>query len=359
MSQDHNGDDEMRIFSIEDQEDSDTEPLDLEEDAFEVFQAEMLPEFEEALEAIGAASLEPRMLQGFSDMGRNDVRRLKPVWNALPEEARGTIAELILAMGQTDILQDYQRFFSLMLDDAAAVVRETGALGLAMYEDEEYIEPLVRLMQSDPVTAVRVAAADALATFTTLGEFMELPERTANKLSKDLMRVVRDTQAPEAIRAAALGAAAVRSQDDAIQDTIEVFYESGSEELRIGAIQAMGRSGNTRWLPMLDVAVRDPDPEVRQLAARAMGPFESEVVPMLTMLVREDQEPAVRLEAIQALGTVGGRKAVDSLMTLRDYVSDDEIEAIDIAIEEAEAWVGIEEFDLDAEFDMDEGDQFL
>lgn len=356
MSQDHNDDDEMRIFSIEDQEDSDTEPLDLEEDAFEVFQAEMLPEFEEALEAIGAPSLEPRMLQGFSDMGRNDVRRLKPVWNQLPEEARITIAELVLAMGQTDILLEYQRFFQLMLDDEAAAVREAGARGLSMYEDEEFIQPLVRLMQSDPATAVRISAADALATFTTLGEFMELPERTSNRLGKDLMRIVRDTNAPEAVRAAALGAAAVRSQDVEIQDTIGAFYESGSEELRIGAIQAMGRSGNSRWLPLLDVAIRDHDPEIRQLAARAMGPFESEVVPLLTMVVREDQESSVRLEAIQALGTVGGRKAIESLTTLRDYVSDDEIEAVDTAIDEAQAWVGLEELDFDAELGPDEDD---
>jgi HEAT repeat protein len=213
-------------------------------------------------------------------------------------------------------------------------------------------------MTSDPDDNVRVAAADALATFTTLGEFLELPEKTVRKLRTVLMNVINDASEPGSLRASALAAAAVRSEDDEIQDAVEAFFHSGEPELHTGAIQAMGRSGNSRWLPLLDTAVRSADPDVRQLAARSLGPFESEVVPLLTMLVREDPEGPVRIEAIQALGTVGGRKALESLQTLREYVSDDEIEAVDIAMSEAESLVMIDELDPDAELSLGEDDLY-
>lgn len=358
MSQDHNDDEEMRIFSIEDQDGSDTEPLDLEEDAFEVFQASLQPEFGEALAAIQAESLEPRMLTGFSDMTRNDVRKLNTVWRGLPEETRVTIADHILALGQADVLLDYQRFYRLLLDDSVAAVRQAGAAGLSMYEDEDLIDPLVRLASNDPDDGVRVVATESLATFTTLGEFLELPERTVRKLRTALLAIIKDATASEALRAAALAAAAVRSGDEDIQNAVEAFFSSGDPELRLGAIRAMGRSGHSRWLPLLDTAARDTDPDVRQLVAGALGAFESEVVPVLTMLVREDPEEPVRLEAIQSLGAVGGRQALESLQTLRDYVSDDEIEAVDLAIAEAEAWILAEDLNPDADFAFDEDDQF-
>ena len=358
MSQDHNDDEEMRIFSIDDQDGSDTEPLDLEGDAYDVFNASLPPDFDEALAAIQEDTIEPRMLAGFSDMSRNDVRKLNTIWRTLPDDTRITIADHILALGQDDLLLDYQRFYRLLVDDSAAAVRQAGASGLAMYEDEDLIDPLVRMVTSDPDDGVRVVAAEALATFTTLGEFLELTDKMVKKLRTVLMGIINDTTASGPLRAAALAAAAVRSEDEEIQNAVEAFYHSGDAELRMGAIQAMGRSGNSRWLPLLDSAVRSTDSDVRQLVARSLAPFEAEVVPLLTMLVREDPEGPVRLEAIQSLGIVGGRKALESLQTLRDYVSDDEIEAIDIAMSEAEAWIQAESLGPDADFAIEEDDLF-
>lgn len=355
MPQDHNDefDDQMRIFSPADENGVSDEPIDLEEDAFQIFEASMLPEFEEALEAIQDDSVEPRMLTGFSDMGGNDLRKLKPVWNRLPEESRVTIADHVLALGLDDLFLDFQRFYRMMLDDDAAAVREAGASGLVMYENDDLIDPLVELLTSDPATGVRVASAETLASFTTLAEFMELPERFARKLRKELMGIVNDTNEPASLRSAALSSAAVWSEDNEIRKRVGQFYASDDEDLRIGAIRAMGRASNSQWVPMLDTAARSNDPEVRLLAARALGAYESEVVPILTMLVREDTEVSVRLEAIQALGSVGGRRVLESLQTLRNYVSDDEIEAVDTAIMEAESLIAIEEGDPESEFGLD------
>lgn len=357
MPQDHNDDldENMRVFSIEEAGDADEEPVDLEEDAYEVFAASTGPGFESALDAIQEDTLDPAMLLGFSDMERNQARQLKKVWAALPDEARSTIAGHILALGMDDVLHDFQRFYRLMIEDGLPEVREIGANGLAMDEDEDLIDPLLRLLAEDPDARVRVAAAQALATYTTLGEFLELDDKTVRKLRNALMDIVTDEANPSDLRAAALASAAVQSGDKDIQRTIERFAKSDDQDLRMGAYHAMGRAGSKRWVPKLDAAARDNDAEIRGQVARALGAFESEVVPILTMLVREDTEADVRVSAIEALGRVGGAKALEALRKLRQYVSDDERAVVDDAIMEAQEWAELEDADASFEDDPDSG----
>lgn len=353
MPRDHNDDidENLRIFSLEDADDSGEDVDDLEEDAYELFAASSGPGFEAALDAIREDTVEPVMLAGFSGMDRNQVRQLRPVWAALPDEARRTIADHVLMLGMDDVLRDFQRFYRLMIDDPLPEVREAGANGLAMDEDEDLIEPLLRLMARDPETRVRVAAAHALATYTTLGEFMELPDTIVRQMRNALMRIVSaDALSPE-LRAAALASAAVQSGDKEIEQAVEQFAKSDDSELQLGAYQAMGRSGSKIWIKRLDAASRSDDPEIRGQVARSLGAFEDEVIPILTMLVREDTEASVRADAIEALGRVGGKRALDALEKLRPFVSDDQREMVDDAIEEAREWAVLE--DLDAAYEDD------
>lgn len=355
MPRDRNQGSDETFFALHDQGGSGNEPFDLEEEAFAELEEAQYASFEEAVEAIGGESLEVTALTGLSDISRNEARRLAGIWRELPVESRVTIADHVLVLGQEDLFLDFMRFFRLLLDDDSAAVRQIAATGLAPYDDETLIEPLTRHATSDPDDDVRVAAMESLGTFVTLGEFGMLEPRTMKNLRQVLLRAVRDVTAPARLRAAALTGAAVFSEDREIQEAIEGFYTSGDSDLRMGAVQAMGRSASPLWLPMIEASLRSPDPDERQAAAKSLGTHEDQsVVPMLTMLVREDQEVPVRLEAIQALGTVGGRNALHSLQTLREHVSDDEIEAVDAAIAEAEDLIALEEAGPEDAFDFDE-----
>lgn len=341
----------MRIFSIEGAGESEEEPADLEEDAWDLFAASTGPGFEAALDAIQEDSVDPAMLIGFSGMDRNQARQLKKTWSSLPDEARRTIADHILSLGMEDLLRDYQRFYRIMIDDSLPDVRESGAHGLAMDEDENLIDPLLRLLTRDPDVRVRVAAAQAMATYTTLGEFMELPDATVRKMRHALMTIVNDEALPSDLRASALASVAVQAGEKDVERAIERFSTSDDQEMRLGAFQAMGRAGSKLWVKSLDVASRSTDPDIRRHVARALGAFEEEVVPILTMLVREDTEPEVRVDAIEALGRVGGKRALEALEKLRPFVSDDERDFVDDAIEEAREWAALE--DLEAAYEDD------
>lgn len=355
MSRENSEETNTRFFSLADQHGSENEPVDLEEDAYAELEAARYATFDEALEAIGGDTLEVTALTGLSDISRNEVRRLAGIWRELPAESRVAIADHVLVLGQEDLFLDFMRFFRLLLDDDSAAVRQTAATGLAPYDDETLIEPLTKHATSDPDEDVRIAAVESLGTFATLGEFGMLEPRTMKKLRNVLLGAVREANASARLRAAALAGAAVHSEDDEIQEAIGAFFTSGDSDLRLGAIQAMGRSVAPVWLPLLETTLRSSDPDERQAAAKSLGTYDDQsVVPMLTMLAREDQEMPVRLEAIQALGTVGGRNALQSLQTLRDHVSDDEIEAVDAATAEAEDLIALEEAGPEDVFDFDE-----
>lgn len=355
MSQDPNEESEMRIFVPEDLNGSEDEPLDLEGDAFAEVNETAYATFEEALASIEGESVELTALAGFSDMSRKQVRALGSIWKQLAPESRATIAEHAFAMAEEDLLLDFMRFFRFLLDDESGAVRQTAARGLAPYDDEDLIAPLIERATSDPIDDVRAGALEALSSFAAMGEFGMLDDKTMRRIRDVLFGTVMDGKAPGKLRATALTGAAIHSSDEEVQHAIAAFFTAGDSELRYGALQAMGRSVGSHWLPILEATLRSADPDERQAAAKSLGAYEDvAVVPLLTMVAREDLDPKVRAEAIQALGTIGGRNAFRELQTLREYVSDDEIDIVDAAIAEAEQVIALEEGEPQDDMDLDD-----
>lgn len=348
MPQDHNDEQDMRVFSIEDENGLEDELLDI-DDAGIADQ----PSFEEALEAIQAETLEPTALLGFSDVSRNDARRLATAWKTLPDETRETIADHVTALADEDILLDFLRFFRVLLDDPSVAVRQSAVSGLASREDESLIQPLSDVATSDPDEGVRLAAIEALSSFTTMAEFDIIEPKVVKPVFRLLFKLVGDERQPDSLRAAALVSAAVQG-DEQVRKAIAAFHRSGEPDLRVGALQAMGRSGADRWFMMLESAIRSRDVDERLAAAGSLANYDEAAVPLLTMLVREDTEAPVRQEAIQSLGTIGGRKALESLRELSKHASVDEQEAIADAMIEAEAFVALEEGDQGDELEDDD-----
>lgn len=352
------------MYRIEDEgDDLVDDPVDLEESAFAELEEFQTASFEEALEAIQEDSLEPPVLTGFSDISRKQVHELRRVWMGIEDEtARQTIADHVSTLGLDDVRLDFMRFFRVLLDDPSAAVRQIVASGLEPYDDPALIQPLIDLAQNDPSDDVRLEAVETLGSFAMLAEFEMLEPKVHQGLRKALMGIATEESLPSRLRAAALVSVSVDSSTPRVGDAIQDLYESGDSDLRLGAIRAMGRAGGD-WVGVLEAALRSPDADERQAAATSLGQFEGEnVVPMLTMLAREDLEMPVRVAAIEALAAQGGPAALQSLRTLREYVSDDELEVVDTAIEEVEEFIAIEEGEHDDAFlfdpSADDDDEF-
>ena len=76
----------------------------------------------------------------------------------------------------------------------------------------------------------------------------------------------------------------------------------------------MGRSSNTRWLPIVVKEFHHEDSAIRYEAAIACGQLGDEsTVPHLIGLIK-DEDAQVQLSSVQALGTIGGALAKRALL---------------------------------------------
>ena len=85
-------------------------------------------------------------------------------------------------------------------------------------------------------------------------------------------------------------------------------------KLKSSSIFAMGRTGETSWLPLLFKEIQSPDPDIRYESAHACGALgEEDAVPHLIGLL-EDDDYLVQLAGINALGQIGGPLAKKILL---------------------------------------------
>ena len=147
-----------------------------------------------------------------------------------------------------------------------------------------------------------------------------------------LLRVALDDD-DLAVRRHALESLAY-SGEIAMRQLIEDAYYAPEEEMRISALNAMGRSADVRWRNLTRAELENPAPAMRAAAATASGALENRAaVPDLTDLLADDVAE-VKLAAIAALGQIGGKEVRELLEAMR--LSDDpaEVEAADLALEE-------------------------
>jgi len=107
--------------------------------------------------------------------------------------------------------------------------------------------------------------------------------------------------------------------------------------LKVGAVDAMGRSANETWLPIVIDEMDSEAPEMRHAAAFAAGEIGAEdAIQPLKRLAIQDPDREVQLAAIRGLGEIGGPTATVALKSILYEGDDDLREAVEEAISEAE-----------------------
>lgn len=95
-------------------------------------------------------------------------------------------------------------------------------------------------------------------------------------------------------------------------------------KVRAAAARGLADLEDAASLTALLTALDDPDPWVRYFAARSLGRRTSpEALEPLARLIVGDPAPHVRAAAIQALGNLGGRRAVSILAPMAEAVEED------------------------------------
>ncbi len=98
-------------------------------------------------------------------------------------------------------------------------------------------------------------------------------------------------------------------------------------EVRLTAIDVLGRCVNTNILEHLTAAVKDPDPWVRARCVETLGQRPSEGIMPLMMELLEDESQLVVIKTVETLSNLGGEIAFRALLPLVDH-TDPEIQRV-------------------------------
>ena len=305
------------------------------------------PTFQQVLEALrdNENSFKPRYLYRFSDIDEEELRQLDAVWPQVSARRRQAILEDIEELGETNYTLSFEDFCRYTLSDNDPHVRELSIRALWEYDNSGLVPLFLDMMANDSETAVRAAAAAALGKYVYLGEIEEISEVRLNEIVDQLVEVYRSPETTH-VRRKALESLGYSSRDE-ITGIIESAFGSGSRELMVSAIFAMGRSANAQWGAQVLEMLESDDLEMRYEAVRAAG--ELELKPAITVLVNllDESDNDIRLAAIWSLSQIGGEGIQEVLEQLYDEAEDEEeAEFIDLALENLMFTEDMEAFSL-------------
>lgn len=295
-------------------------------------------EFTRALQSVAdQGPLSQSELDSLNMLEGADLAEFQKVWERLPAGARERLIRGLRGAAESRLRLDYSAVNHLGLEDVDPVVRRAAVNAAIEDQSPELLARLITLMQSDPSTDVRQAAADDLSRFTLLAELDDLDDGSTTRLRSALREVVAKTDEAPRVRTSALAALGYFSDTDTAEDLATAFADP---TLRVGAVRGMGRTADPRWTDRLMPVLGSEDPDLREEAARALGEIEDEraVTPLVEVV--DDPVQSVRMAVIEALGHIGGEEAREALLYIAEAGNDEVASAAERALEDLEAAEG-------------------
>ncbi len=279
------------------------------------------------------AKVRASQLVDLTDISGGELGDLAAAWPQIEPDRRLSVINELADLAEDNVELNFDAVYKNALSDSEPDVRAAAIGALVEYEGSDLIPVLIEMLRSDPAADVRAEAAIGLGRFALAAEFDRLEPSDADAVRLALSDSSTDMGEDEAVRARAIEALGAISGDET-RELIESVYDEGTLELRIGAVDAMGRSCDEAWLPIVLQEMASDSAEMRFAAAFAAGSIGDEgAVPSLSDMAAQDPDHEVQVAAVRALGEIGGRTASVALKNLL-YEGDDTLQE---AIEEAMA----------------------
>jgi putative membrane-bound dehydrogenase-like protein len=188
------------------------------------------------------------------------------------------------------------------LADTDANVRKEASLGLLAVKDPATLEPLEKQFASEKDVEAR---ADLLRAVSGLG---------SPKAADFLTGIVKDTKEAEPLRMEAItGLEKIKTQASA-QTLAALAVPSEPVPLQVRALTALGVLKLPVGKAPCVAALKSTEPSVRATAATAVAQVAgADAVGLLTPLL-DDKDAAVRIAAVQGLGSLKDKAAVPALL---------------------------------------------
>jgi hypothetical protein len=290
--------------------------------------------------ALGQAELAPEDLHAVSRLAVGSDVAVGKQLSELDSAGRFALLERLHEVAAEFGGYDFTVLFTAMLADSDASVRTLAVSGLALCETAGATASLLTVARSEEEEAdVRCEAVGALGGVAMRLELGWASSEDAEDVVDTLRLIARDDREDEQVRASAVSGVGVVTEPW-VAELIEEAFQSDAAALHLGAVEAMGRSADVAWLPVLESLLVAEDEDERLAAVQAIGEIGSEDgAPMLVELF---DDPSASEELIQgavaALGEIGGEEAVEELQRLRTHPDPTVRATAQSALEEA-TWV--------------------
>jgi HEAT repeat protein len=272
-----------------------------------------------------------------SDLSTDELNQFETAWAHMDTERKRQILSRLEELSEVNVELNFDRIYRSAIYDSDDAVRREVLEGLWENCEPSLVRPLLRLVQHDPASEVRSAAATALGRFALLAEHQKISAENRARISQVLLSIIHNQGEPVEVRRRALEAIAPLS----LPNVTKVIWEAYHREelaLRISSVYAMGRNCDLLWIPTVLKEMNNDDTEMRYEAATAAGELgEAEAVPRLVELTC-DEDMEVKMAAVQALGKIGGQEAKQRLRTLITSKSQSIREAAEHAMAEIEQY---------------------
>ena len=287
-----------------------------------------------AIESFRKGEVSPPDLIRFSDLSRDESRRVAAAWESIREATRAELVKRFEELSENQVELNFSRILRVALEDSSAVVRQLATAALWEDESSELLDRLRAMMASDDSIDVRAEAAAALERFAHQAATGKLASEKAKQIRFDLLGAVRSPDTPYNVRRRALESLGALGSDPVIEREISEAYDSGDHGLQCSALFAMGRSLDAAWLPIVLAELDSDDSELRFEAARSAGLLGSpDSLPAL-LAAAQGEDAEVRHAAISAIAQIGGRGASRALERLAEEAGEADMELIEMAQDE-------------------------
>ena len=247
------------------------------------------------------------------DLSPAELGKFAHAWYSLPVERQRQMITTMVDLAEDNPELDFCAIFKMCLKDQDEAVQEKAIEGLWEYEDRSIIPGLVQILCSKKGPVVRAAAATALGKFPSLAQDGKILPKDICLIRDRLMDVLGDSNEDLEVRRRSLEAVAPFNTPD-VKKYVCWAYESSDLKLKSSSIYAMGRTGESSWLPLLIKELHSLQPAIRYETANACGELgDEEVIPHLLLLLQDD-DYQVQLAGINALGRIGGPLAKRALL---------------------------------------------
>jgi HEAT repeat protein len=294
--------------------------------------------FESDLADLGDPNKRPAATQlvNFSELDEIELSRFGEAWIEFDGSRRFLIITELTELANDSVDLNFDAIYKIALRDEEPELRSAALKGLNEYDGRDLIAVLVDVLRNDPDTDVRREAAVTLGRYALAAELGQLALDDLAVIREALFESAEDLEEDEIVRGRAIEALGAISGEET-ENLIESIYEEDSMWLKIGAVDAMGRSCNPMWIPLILREMESVVPEMRHAAAFAAGEIgERDAVEALKRMAVMDPDREVQLAAVHSLGEIGGSQAKVALKAVLFEGEESLEEAVQEAISEIE-----------------------